>query len=320
MKKILIIEDEQELSEGIAEILKFEGYTPFQSGNGLNGLKLANIVSPDLILCDIVMPDIDGYEVLKRFRKESSKKLVPFIFITALTDRKNYRKGMELGADDYLTKPFTRNELLNAVTSKMEKYSDLGDYVDKKIFEIESGLENRISELKEEINEKSLCINQINAQKKHLGNRLQEKELELMKEALNVINTNNTIHNLKNLILAKLRNENLTDDQKMLLLELKTKVSKKNILCNGWLVFQMKFNQAHPDFVPRITAKYAGLTQYELVFFSATYTGLTTSQMADLLNISQDSVRKSRYRIKKKIGLKREDDFLKFVYSFGSDQ
>jgi len=200
MKKILIIEDEHELSDGLAEILKFEGYTPFQSENGLSGLRLADELSPDLILCDVVMPDIDGYEVLKRLRKKNYRKPVPFIFITALTDRRNYRQGMEMGADDYLTKPFTRTELLNAISSKMEKYSDLGDYVDRKIFEIESGLESRITLLKDEINEKSKYINRINEQKEQLGSSLQKKEMELMEEALNVIDTNNTIQNLKNLI------------------------------------------------------------------------------------------------------------------------
>ncbi|MDD4143886.1 MAG: LuxR C-terminal-related transcriptional regulator, partial [Prolixibacteraceae bacterium] len=114
----------------------------------------------------------------------------------------------------------------------------------------------------------------------------------------------------------KLKNDNLTAGQKKLLAELKIKVCKKNILCNNWLRFQLKFNQAHPDFLSNLTAKYSGFTQYELVFLSATYTGLTTSQMAELLNISEDSVRKSRYRIKKKMGLSREDDFLKIVHSF----
>ncbi len=316
MKKILIIEDESELCDGIAEVLKFEGYSPFQSENGLNGLKLADELSPDLILCDIVMPDIDGYEVLKRFRKGQNRRPVPFIFITALNDRRNYRQGMEMGADDYLTKPFTRNELLNAVSSKMEKYSDLEEYVDRKMDEIEKGLEDRITLLKDDLSEKSNYINQINAQKERLGNSLQIKEMELMQEALNVIDTNNTIQNLKNLILAKLKNANLTGEQKNLLKELKAKVCKKNILCNSWLVFQMKFNQSHPDFISNIAAKYSGLTQYELVFLSATFTGLTTGQLAELLNITEDSVRKSRYRLKKKMGLDRKDDFLKYVHSF----
>ena len=316
MKKILIIEDEQELCDSIAEILKFEGYAPFQSENGHNGLRLANKLSPDLILCDIVMPDLDGYEVLKRFRNEQKRKLVPFIFITALNERKNYRQGMEMGADDYLTKPFTRKELLNAISSRIEKYSNLEEYVGRKIYETERDIENRISRLKDEVNEKSKYINRINAQKEHLGNCLQKKEQELMQEALTVINTNNTISNLKSLIQAKLKNDNLTAGQKKLLAELKIKVCKKNILCNNWLRFQLKFNQAHPDFLSNLTAKYSGFTQYELVFLSATYTGLTTSQMAELLNISEDSVRKSRYRIKKKMGLSREDDFLKIVHSF----
>lgn len=318
MKKILIIEDEPELCDSIARLLKYEGYKPYRSENGLNGLRLANELSPDLILCDIIMPDIDGYEVLKRFRKEHTGRFVPFIFITALTGRSYYRQGMELGADDYLIKPFSRKELINAVSSRMEIYESLGEYVESKISEIEYHLRNRIALLKEDISEKLKYISKINAQKEHLGNCLQNIELELMQEALSVIDTNNTIHNLKNLIQNKLNNENLTFDQRKLLIELKTKVCKKNTLCNSWLTFQLKFNKGYPDFIPNITAKYPGLTQYELVFLSATYTGLNTNQLGELFNISFDSVRKSRYRIKKKMGLTKEDDFLKTVLSLSS--
>lgn len=316
MRKILIIEDEKELNEGIAEILRFEGYTPLQSHNGYDGLKIAERDSPDLILCDIVMPDLDGYEVLERIKKQILQRPVPFIFITALTDRPNYRKGMEQGADDYLTKPFTRKELLNAVSSRIDKYKDLEKYVGKKIYEIEKDTEDRISRLTKEVSEKSEYIVRINAQKNELDNYLREKETELMEETMKVIETNNTIYNLKKLIAAKLKNKYLNSEQTKLLTELKNRVCKKNILCNGWIIFQMKFSQAHPGFIASLTSRFAGLTQYELVFISATYAGLSTSQMANLFNISEDSVRKSRYRIKKKLGLKKSDDFLKFVHSF----
>lgn len=121
MKIILVIEDEQPLRESICEILKFEKFAVLQAENGRQGVEQAIQHLPDLILCDIMMPALNGMEVLETLRSKESTKMIPFIFLTALSDRVNVRSGMELGADDYIGKPFTKDELLRAISIRLKK-------------------------------------------------------------------------------------------------------------------------------------------------------------------------------------------------------
>lgn len=125
MKKVLIIEDNFELSENITLLLKESGYKVAAANNGLNGLKIIASGKPDLILCDIMLPDISGYKLLVELRKVNYIEQPVFIFITAKTQRQDLRKGMELGADDYLTKPFTFKELTNSINAQFEKRKKL---------------------------------------------------------------------------------------------------------------------------------------------------------------------------------------------------
>lgn len=119
MKKILIIEDEKNVMENIANILHFEGFNVKCALDGLDGINAAQRERPDIILCDIQMPEFDGYEVLKNLKENHALCDIPFIFLTARTEKSDFRAGMELGADDYLTKPFSREELLNAINSRL---------------------------------------------------------------------------------------------------------------------------------------------------------------------------------------------------------
>ena len=121
MKKILVIEDEEFVRENIVELLDAEGFEVISAENGHDGVDLAKVMVPDLILCDVMMPGLDGYSVLAALRQESLTAAVPFIFLTAKATKADFRQGMELGADDYLTKPFTRAELLGAITSRLKK-------------------------------------------------------------------------------------------------------------------------------------------------------------------------------------------------------
>ncbi|HET7116783.1 MAG TPA: response regulator, partial [Hanamia sp.] len=115
MKKILLIDDSKDLRENTAEILELANYQVLTAENGKVGVGLAFREDPDLIICDIMMPELDGYGVLHLLQKNPSARNTPFIFLTAKTEHKDLRKGMELGADDYITKPFTGIELLSAV-------------------------------------------------------------------------------------------------------------------------------------------------------------------------------------------------------------
>ncbi|TZF86238.1 response regulator (plasmid) [Pedobacter sp. BS3] len=118
---LLIIEDNEDIRESTAEILELAGYTVLKAENGKKGVELAQAHLPDLILCDIMMPELDGYGVLYLLNKNPETATIPFIFLTAKTERVDMRKGMEMGADDYLTKPFDEIELMNAIESRLSK-------------------------------------------------------------------------------------------------------------------------------------------------------------------------------------------------------
>jgi CheY-like chemotaxis protein/CRP-like cAMP-binding protein len=121
MKNILVIEDNKDLRDNTAEILELAGYRVSVAENGKRGVYIAIKEMPDLIVCDIMMPELDGYGVLHMLRKNAETLHIPFIFLTAKTERTDFRKGMEMGADDYITKPFEDIELLNAIEVRLKK-------------------------------------------------------------------------------------------------------------------------------------------------------------------------------------------------------
>ena len=120
-KTILVIDDNNDLRENTAEILDLAGYKTLQAVNGKQGVDIAVKEKPSLIVCDIMMPELDGYGVLHLLKKNPSTSNIPFIFLTAKTERGDFRKGMEMGADDYVTKPFEDIELLNAIEVRLKK-------------------------------------------------------------------------------------------------------------------------------------------------------------------------------------------------------
>lgn len=120
-QKILVIEDADALRKDIMEMLTFEGFEVFGAGNGVQGLQVARETHPDLIICDIMMPELDGYGVLEGLQKDGDGVTVPFVFLTAKADKTDIRVGMQRGADDYLPKPFTASELITSVRKQLEK-------------------------------------------------------------------------------------------------------------------------------------------------------------------------------------------------------
>ncbi|MFC0186465.1 cAMP-binding domain of CRP or a regulatory subunit of cAMP-dependent protein kinases [Pseudarcicella hirudinis] len=125
MKVILLIEDSVDIRETTAEILELANYKVFTAENGKTGVELALKTKPDLVICDIMMPVLDGYGVLHIFSQNPVLRNTPFIFLTAKTERSDLRKGMEMGADDYLTKPFQEIDLLNAIESRLKKFENI---------------------------------------------------------------------------------------------------------------------------------------------------------------------------------------------------
>jgi DNA-binding response OmpR family regulator len=121
MTKILVVEDETNIREKLITVLGFEGFETLGAADGRSGVELARAEHPDLIVCDIMMPDLNGYGALRELRADPTTAAIPIIFLTAAASRADMRKGMELGADDYITKPYTVEELLAAVRTRLSR-------------------------------------------------------------------------------------------------------------------------------------------------------------------------------------------------------
>lgn len=144
-KSVLIIDDHDDIRENTAEILQLAGYKTLTAENGKRGVDVAVSEKPAVIVCDIMMPELDGYGVLHLLRKIPETQNIPFIFLTAKTERSDFRKGMEMGADDYITKPFDDIELLNAIEIRLKK----ADILDNKYASSPQGINQFIKDVKD---------------------------------------------------------------------------------------------------------------------------------------------------------------------------
>ena len=140
MKKILLIEDNPNVLLNTTKMLQAEGYMVISANNGRIGLEMAQQHIPSLIICDIMMPEIDGYGVITALRNNPATTTIPFIFLSAKSDKTDFRQGMELGSDDYLTKPFTRDELLGAITAQFKKQEIINSYYKQELENLRSNI------------------------------------------------------------------------------------------------------------------------------------------------------------------------------------
>lgn len=148
MKKILLIEDDKVVRENTAELLELANYQVISAPDGKRGLAQAKKHIPDIIICDIMMPELNGYGVLQLLSKDKNTKHIPFIFLSAKTEHKDIRKGMNLGADDYITKPFDESELFTAIESRLAKIAIIKESLENKhINEITTKFESHIKNL-----------------------------------------------------------------------------------------------------------------------------------------------------------------------------
>jgi CRP-like cAMP-binding protein/CheY-like chemotaxis protein len=159
MKSILLIEDNEAIRENTAEILELTGYKVITAENGKVGVEKALESRPDLVICDIMMPVLDGYGVLHIFNKNPQLSGVPFIFLTAKSERTDFRKGMEMGADDYLTKPFDESELLSAIEGRLNRFQNVGPQFTKTDYNLQQdGLNEFLDEARQVGNLESLSM------------------------------------------------------------------------------------------------------------------------------------------------------------------
>jgi len=140
MKRILVIEDESTVRQNLVELLNAEGFFPVEAGDGEEGVRLAWEILPDLILCDISMPRMDGFGVLSRISRDPATATIPFIFLSAMAEREDLRRGMSLGADDYIMKPFSIDDVLQSIQKRLEKRRLIENRVEMKLAELSSNV------------------------------------------------------------------------------------------------------------------------------------------------------------------------------------
>ncbi|MBD1829528.1 EAL domain-containing response regulator [Microcoleus vaginatus GB1-A2] len=146
MLKILVIEDDELIRETLLQLLESQSYRVIAAENGRVGVQMALSEIPDLILCDVQMPELDGHDVLRTLRQNSLAATIPFIFLTAQSDKTDFRRGMELGADDYLTKPFTKAELLGAIASRLLKRQTITQPLTVALHQAETRLKDLVND------------------------------------------------------------------------------------------------------------------------------------------------------------------------------
>ncbi len=176
MKKILVIDDAEFILESTSTLLGFEGYEIATASDGIVGYQMALEAKPDLILCDISMPGLDGYGVLERIRSNNETRTLPFIFLTAFTDKTNMRTGMEKGADDYLIKPFTRDELVSAIEAQWKKSSIVQQHLQQKVEEVSKSISSALP------HEFRTVLNQISGSARFLNSNSSNVTSEDIKE------------------------------------------------------------------------------------------------------------------------------------------
>jgi len=148
MKKVLLIEDDTVVRENTAELLELANYTVITADNGKTGVSKAKKYLPDIIICDIMMPELNGYGVLQILSKEKSTKQIPFIFLSAKIEHEDVRKGMDLGADDYITKPFDESEIFSAIESRLAKVAIFKENREKQKIENTTEIDLHENEIK----------------------------------------------------------------------------------------------------------------------------------------------------------------------------
>lgn len=314
MPRILIIEDERTLREEIGEILKFEGFEVLEAEHGKEGLALALNHKPDLILCDIMMPEMNGTDVLKNLMQSEDTRHLPFIFITALGERTDVRKGLDLGADDYLIKPFSVKELLGSVNSRLKKSELVQKRLQASVTATKNDLVKQLSQLKDKIVEQNNDLDLLRLEK--LGVPPTSNPPEPISETLKVIDSVNKFHNIEKIVNKELRNKQLPKEIEKLFITVRNEIHKQSNLINNWAMFQLKFNQVCPQFYENLQGHFPNLKQSEIALASSIAMNLSTLQIASLLNITPASVRKNKYRLKKKLGLQKDDNLKAILYSF----
>ncbi|TDB69201.1 hybrid sensor histidine kinase/response regulator [Arundinibacter roseus] len=242
-EKILIIEDEKVIRENVAFLLNASGFEVSTAPNGSEGIKHASQFQPDLILCDIMMPEMDGFEVIDQIRQNKALAMVPFIFLTAKSELSDMRKGMILGADDYLTKPFTLEELLGAIEARLRRRIVIDQVVQQRIQHIYNNLNNNST------HEFNTSLNSIMGFTEFLKDHyptLDESEIQEMFDMV-LVSSNRLKRNLESLMMFS-EIQALTSSPDTPIPSLGTSTINQNFVQTVWQEVSHSFENVHPAF------------------------------------------------------------------------
>lgn len=232
MKKILVIEDEVQIRGNISEILELTGFEVITADDGQIGLQLAKIESPDLIICDVMMPQLDGFEVVDALRHDARTATIPVIFLTAKVERVDQRRGMNLGADDYLTKPFEPDELLSAIASRLQRQEVVTEQVTKE--------RQRTRKLRYEVSQ--------NQQKLQESQKQEEIKTDLLKKLAQDLR--NPLSNI-NMAIQMLRHSNSEEDRDRYLTILQEECDREIRLLNEVEYLQSLLTPEHTELLQK---------------------------------------------------------------------
>lgn len=314
--QILVIEDEQDIRESLLDILTLEGYSVASAENGLQGLEEISKKKPDLILCDIMMPDMDGFEVMKKIRQLFPMFEIPLVYITALSERKDFRQAMNLGAEDFISKPFTVDELLTCVEVRLEKSQSIEHRISRELDKIEEEIQRQTDALLQKLKTQEKDLAELNDVKGELEVKLSMKENEAQNESMNMVDLTNMLINLERTINSELERIDITDREKKTFTLLKNRIKSRTKFYNPRSIFQTSFDKSYPHFSSRLTAIYPTISPTEITIACGLATDHTTDSLANLLNILPDSIRKTKYRLKQKLGLNRDENLSEYLKKF----
>lgn len=312
---ILVVEDDEVIRKSLTEILGYEGFKVIAADGGRSGLNMLKYQKPDLILCDIRMPGVDGYDVLDEVKLLYPGYEVPFVFLTALNECKNRRLAMEKGACDFLTKPFKIHDLLKCIRIQLEKSDAINKRMKRELQSQESSNEEAVEYLNRIIQKYAAELSRVSDRNRMLEVALEKKDREEIDEMWSVIALKHAVSDARELIKGEICKFEPKNPAYILLNRLLNCLADKKASYKNWALFQIYFDKVYRGFVNRVAVMFPVLTESELTIVCAMSMNLNNNQIADILKVQPESVRKSKYRIKKKMRLDAAQSLRKYINS-----
>lgn len=278
--RILLVDDSYDTLSYLGSIFSENNFKILLAHNGTQAIAIANAKSPDIILLDINMPDINGYEVCKILKSEENTMNIPVIFLTGNVDTDDIIKGFEAGAVDYIIKPYSKDELLTRVSTHLKIVK----------------MQEHLLKNQEMLHLKEMEIMQ--KEKQRIEFELEQSKKEISSIALQITKTDNLISDLIDKIIDEVKDTSLNSVDKI------TKIIqsfKFNLEKDNWEEIETRFVKIHQDFFDKLLKQYPDLTKNELKLCAFLRLSLSTKEICSITLQSEDAIKKARYRLRQKL-------------------